>query len=424
MSSFEKYEHKLERLIDIERYLSSIKEVDNLLENILKSACDIVNADAGSIYSYESDDNMLKIRYSVNKTLQRRLIHGEKLAYISKSFPVDTNSICGACAVTKKIINIPDAYNLSEFEDEERTVRRTYSFKKDTDILTDYRTCSMLTVPLVVEGNEARDVLGVIQIINAQDGNGNVVPFDEEDEFFISHFASSVCQTYQYAYLTKKLVERLNHMAQFRDPKETGAHVERVSRFSVEIYDRYAANKNIDEVRRNSFRDLLGLASKCHDVGKVGILDSILKKKGPLTEEERNVMKGHTLIGAQIFSPVSSPLDEMALNVCLHHHEYFDGSSEGYPGRYPDYMNFKQGESIKTDTVRLRGEEIPLEARIVAIADVYDALRHSRSYKDEWSKESTFNQIKSESGTHFDPELVEAFLQIKDRIELINASMT
>ena len=415
------HELKLQQITAIERRLSEIKDVDILLENILTAAREIVHADAGSIYDYDDAEQRLRIRYSQNDTLQKRLQPGEKLPYTTFSMKATAQSISGYCAINRKVINIPDVYNMSEYVTGQPHEKRPYDFNSSTDLLTNYHTTSMLTLPLMMTNGR---VLGVLQIINAQDMNGNVIPFNSDDEFYISHFATTVGQVYEYAYLTKQLIERLVKMAGYRDPKETGAHVERVSSFAVEIYDRYAAIKGIPDTERNKFRDTLKLAAKCHDVGKVAVPDLILKKNGPLTDEERAVMKGHTCIGAQIFTPMESELDEMARDVCLHHHDRWDGDTKGYPGRAEDYMNFEPGAAVPPVTQEFKGEDIPLAARIVALADVYDALRHMRSYKKEWTAEDTFNEIESQRGKQFDPELVDAFMAVKDRLEAINKSIS
>lgn len=415
------HEQKLQQISQIEKRLSEIKDEDILLENILQSACEIVNADAGSIYSFDELSSTLTIRYSVNNTLQKKLAEGEKLPYSYFTMTATPQSISGYCVLHKAAINIPDAYNMDEFLDKEKKEKRPYSFNSLNDELTGYRTKSMLSIPLTMTNGK---VLGVLQIINAQDSDGNIVPFGSDSEFYISHFATSVGQIYEYAYLTKQLIERLVRMAGYRDPKETGAHVERVSSFSVEIYDRYASNKGIPKKEREKFRDTLKLAAKCHDVGKVAIPDKILKKNGPLTDEERAIMKGHTCIGAQIFTPTESELDVMARDVCLHHHDRWDGGSKGYPGRFEEYMTFEPGAPVPPVDQVFKGEDIPLAARIVAVADVYDALRHMRSYKKEWTCEQTFEEIANERGKQFDPELVDAFLQIRNRLEAINKKLT
>lgn len=411
---------RMRLVTQIEEQLKEIKDVDVLLENILSGARKIVNADAGSIYEYDGKENKLWIRYSQNDTLQKQLASGEKLPYISFYLVPTNRSVSGYCALSKKIINIPDVYSMPEYMDEESKESRPFEFDSENDGRTGYHTQSMLAIPLIMTNG---NILGVLQIINAKDADGSVIPFSKDDEFYISRFASKVGSIYEYAYLTRLNIDRLVKTAGFRDPKETGRHVERVSRFSLEIYDRYAANKNIPEKERDKFRDNLRLAARCHDVGKVAVPDEILKKQGCLNEDERDIMKGHTCIGAQIFTPVENDLDIMARDVCLHHHDRWDGGRKGYPKQY-DYMSYVPATKMPRGLEQsLQGEEIPLAARIVALADVYDALRHKRYYKSEWTAEDTFREIESQRGRQFDPQIVDALLQIRDRLEAINSAI-
>ena len=396
-------EDKLQQIIDVERRLGEIQDVDVLLECILTETRKIVNADAGSIYV--RDGNSLKIKYGQNDTHLKELAPGEKLPYTYFSFPINEKQICGYVALTGKPLNIKDCYRISE--------AKPYKFNKNTDLATGYRTKSMYTLPLkMANGN----LLGVLQIINRKDESEHIVNFSDEDELLIEHFASSAVQALQHAYLTSNMVMRMLRMAEFRDPKETYPHVERVSSYSLEIYDRWAFNHNVPMEEFHRYRDNLKIAAKFHDVGKVGISDVILKKTFPrFTDEERNIMKGHTIIGAQLFEPPESALDVMSQDIALHHHDRWDGGETGYPGD----VNINDF-SIKTGVVPafkpLSGKDIPLAARIVAVADVFDALSHKRCYKEAWSIDDAFQEIQNNSGTHFDPEVVLAVMQIRERI--------
>ena len=396
-------EDKLQRIIEIERKLGEIQDVDVLLESILTETRHIVNADAGSIYVVE--DNKVKIKYGQNDTHLKELAPGQKLPYTVFSFPINPKQICGYVALTGQPINIEDCYTIPE--------DKPYKFNKNTDVTTNYRTKSMYTLPLKMPNGK---VLGVLQIINAKNKNGEVIPFDDEAELMITHFASSAVQALQKAYLTSDMVRRMLKMAEFRDPKETYPHVERVSSYSLEIYDRWAFNHNISEEEMHSYRDNLKIAAKFHDVGKVGISDLILRKVFPrFTDEERNIMKGHTCIGAQLFNPPESPLDQMSMDIALHHHDWYDGSKNGYPGDI-DLSKFSIKDGIVPEGKVLKGRAIPLSARIVAVADVFDALSHKRCYKDAWTIDDAFSEIQNSAGTQFDPEVVLAFMQVKDRI--------
>ncbi len=146
-----------------------------------------------------------------------------------------------------------------------------------------------------------------------------------------------------------------------------------------------------------------------HDVGKVAISDTILKKKGKLTNEEFKIMKFHTIYGARLFENSLSEVDIISKEIALNHHEKWDGT--GYPG----YIDNIFADKIKFGKSK-KGEEIPIFARIVALADVYDALISERVYKSKWSEEEAKSYILAQRGKHFDPEVVDAFFEIYDVI--------
>lgn len=406
MVDFNTREEKLQRIIESEKIINEIKDVDVLLERVLTEARGIVNADAGSIYVIEKDN--LKIRYAQNDTQQRMLAPGEKLPFQSFSFPINEKSMCGYCVLTHELINEPDVYSISK--------DKKYSFNKSSDEVTGYRSKSIIAIPLITINGT---ILGVLQIINPQDKYGNIIPFDEDAILYLKHFATSATQALERTYLTREMVMRMVEMAGFRDPKETGSHVNRVASYSVEIYDRWAFKHNIPLDERNKYRDALRIAGMLHDVGKVGISDLVLKKPGKFTEEEFAIIKGHTYIGAILFKNKQSSFDDMAMEVALHHHERWDGN--GYPGKVDiEKIDIENTNTIKTES--LSGDEIPLSARIVTIADVFDALSSSRVYKKAWTEEEVYEELKKQSGKQFDPELIEIFFEVLPQIKAIQAS--
>nr|WP_248799356.1 HD domain-containing phosphohydrolase [Pseudomonas sp. MWU13-2105] len=177
-----------------------------------------------------------------------------------------------------------------------------------------------------------------------------------------------------------QIIQRLGTAAEFKD-NETGLHVIRMSHYAQTLalaagYSRYAAD------------DLLH-AAPMHDVGKIGIPDAILQKPGKLTDDEWLIMRQHTVIGAKIIGDHPSGLLHTAQIIALNHHEKWDGS--GYPNG-------------------LAGEDIPHVARVVALADVFDALTSERPYKRAWSIEDAVGLIRQQCNQHFDPELVGIFL--------------
>lgn len=180
----------------------------------------------------------------------------------------------------------------------------------------------------------------------------------------------------------KEAILRLSRAAEYRDP-ETGAHLLRMSAYTRLI----ARQLGLPQ----SEQEMLQEAAPMHDIGKVGIPDAILLKPGRLTEAEMAIMRQHPLFGHEILNGSVSPLLQCAAVVALSHHEKYDGS--GYPHG-------------------LRGEDIPLWGRIVAVADVFDALTSSRPYKPAWPLEKARHYLESNKGSHFDPACVEALFAL------------
>ena len=161
------------------------------------------------------------------------------------------------------------------------------------------------------------------------------------------------------------------------------------------------------------------MAAMLHDVGKVAISDLILKKPGKFSHDEYESMKQHTILGAQLFVDRQSDFDDAAAQVALNHHERWDGT--GYPG----HVNIITGKPIPDfaltggKTKGKKGEEIHIFGRIVALADVFDALSSKRAYKDAWGEDAVLATIRENAGTQFDPELVDIFFSSLDMIRAI-----
>jgi putative two-component system response regulator len=183
-----------------------------------------------------------------------------------------------------------------------------------------------------------------------------------------------------------EILQRLVKTSEFKD-NETGMHIRRMSLYCALLGKAYGLSEERCELLLNT--------SPMHDLGKVGIPDQILLKPGKLTHDEMEIMKTHTTIGGEILAGGTSELLQMAETIALTHQEKWDGS--GYPNG-------------------LAGEEIPLEGRITALADVFDALTSERPYKKAWSVEKAVNLIEEESGKHFDPELAGLFIKILPEI--------
>lgn len=394
---------KLMQIINLGLEVAQVKDIDLLLERILTEARHFVNADAGSIYIKE--DHKLMFSYTQNETLRQKLPAGRKLIYSTFSIPINDKSIAGYVALTGKTLNIENVYKLPQGV--------SYSFDKRYDEVSKYRTQSMLTFPLKTHRG---DVIGVLQLINAQDKNKNIKPFNKEDEPLIMHFANNAAMAVERALMTRAIILRMIKMAELRDPKETGAHVNRVASYSVEIYEAWALNRGTSQKEIDKNKDVLRMAAMLHDVGKVAISDAILKKPAKLDMNEIEVMKQHTYLGARLFSDKYSDFDEAASQVALNHHERWDGN--GYPG-YIDPVTVQPISDCRTEKGAVcgkKGEEIPLFGRVVAIADVYDALCSRRAYKEPWDESRILENLHEERGKQFDPEMIDAFFLSLDVI--------
>lgn len=184
----------------------------------------------------------------------------------------------------------------------------------------------------------------------------------------------------------KETLRRLTLMATFKDD-DTGVHITRMARYCALIAEACGMDQE--------YCALIEQAAPMHDIGKIGVPDSILKKAGPLTKDEWQIMRRHPEYGAQILGGRPVALLKLAAEIALGHHEKFDGS--GYPSG-------------------LRGDVIPVAARIAALADFFDALTMDRCYRPAFSDREALHMVRENSGTHFDPAIVAAFERVLDRI--------
>jgi putative two-component system response regulator len=184
----------------------------------------------------------------------------------------------------------------------------------------------------------------------------------------------------------REAIYMLGEAGHYND-NDTAVHIWRMAAYSDALAS--ACGWNDDD------RHLIDLAAPMHDTGKLGIPNAILRKPGKLDAEEWEIMKTHSRIGHDILAKSDAPLFQMAAEIALHHHERWDGSG------YPDGLS---------------GTSIPESARIVALADVFDALTMNRPYKEAWPAEQALEAMKAESGSHFDPRLLDLFVSIFPRI--------
>jgi putative two-component system response regulator len=201
-------------------------------------------------------------------------------------------------------------------------------------------------------------------------------------------------RTEELAQAQIEILHRLALAAEYRDDV-TGQHAERVGVLASRVADELGLpSEDVQLMRR---------AATLHDVGKIGIPDAILLKPGPLTSHEFELMKSHTVIGARILSGSQFPLLRMARQISLTHHERWDGT--GY-------------------TPGLGGEAIPIVGRIVAVADVFDCITHERPYKVSYTFDEAIEEIGSQSGAHFDPAVVDAFMKVVAQGDLKDLDLT
>ena len=374
---------EFEQLLNVGIALSSVHDLQKLLDLILLEARRLTQADAGTLYLVKG--NRLIFRVSQCQSLSERLGE-ERMRQLYQSFemPVSPESIAGYSALTREVLNIPDVKRIPP--------EAPYHYNPSWDQKAEYDSRSMMTVPML---NRENEVVGILQLINAM-SNGRVIPFRREHQRLASSLASQAAVAIENAELTEDLKQahldtifRLGVAAEYRD-KETANHIKRMSHYCALIARGMGWSEEAVET--------LLWSSLMHDVGKLGIPDSILQKPGRLTSEERKVMELHTNIGGSILKGAKAPVLLKSRIVALTHHEKFDGT--GYP----------RG---------LKGEKIHLEGRITILADVFDALSSKRVYKEAMPEAEVLRILTEGRGTHFDPAILDVFLGKLEEVRTI-----
>ncbi len=386
-------QHKSERLqYFIEQLSRKCSDSNSLLDGILRMARKITRADAGTIFLTEGEE--LVFAYTHNDSLFSA-DEAYKHAYAAIRLPISKSSIAGYVAATGELLNLANVRALPPGV--------PYAFNESFDRKTGFVTRSMLTLPFL-DGSGKR--LGVLQLINSLcPAQGRVEAFGAEMEEDCRMLARAVSGILERTALEKKGIYGILRMAAVHDPTETGPHAERVGAIAAELYHAWAVGRGYDPDRIRHEKGCLRLAAMLHDIGKVGVSESILKKPGKLTEEEFAVMRGHTAIGASILAEDSGEIAALARDIALHHHQKWTG----------------RGYAASGEEGKLAGEAIPLGARITAIADVFDALVSPRCYKKPWTFEDALDLLRKEAGEHFDPELVESMIGLEALLPSIYA---
>jgi putative two-component system response regulator len=375
-----------EKLLNVGIALSSIHDLEKLLDLILQEARRLTQADAGTLYLVK--DRQLIFKVSQCQSLIKKFGEaGMRQMYQSFSLPISKESIAGYVALTKTVLNISDVKKIPG--------KASYHYNPSWDERAGYVTRSMMVVPML---NREGNVAGVLQLINAMDDadHGKVVPFPAKHKKLLSSLASQAVVAIENAELTENLkqahldtVFRLGVAAEYRD-KETSNHIKRMSQYSALIAEGLGwSREEINIILRSSLM---------HDVGKLGIPDGILQKPGRLTPEERHFMEFHTVIGGNILKGSKATVLRQSRIVALTHHEKFDGT--GYPRH-------------------LKGEEIPIEGRITILADVFDALSSKRVYKEAMEEAEVLRILQEGRGSYFDPAILDVFLANLDAVRTI-----
>lgn len=382
---------------------SKPQPVGELLRRVLLKSRGLTEAEAGTVFIVRGRGKTKRLEAA---DTQNDRIELEPASFV---LPINQASIAGYTAATGETVFVADLYNIPD--------SLPFSFDPRFDRDHDYRSRSMLSFPLL---NHDRKVIGVVQLINRLDASDNgPIPFEREQADLIVPFNHIVGGAIERADMVERisaqnvrlrnrnrlLREQRARIAALQDETEdafqisinllsraaelhdetTAKHVERVNEYSYYLAGLLG--------RSRAFCDEIRYSAQLHDVGKMSINVAVLRKKGRLDEEELFEMMRHPEFGFQILS--SSDRLQMAAEIALNHHEQWDGG--GYPaGR--------------------KGREIPISARIVALADIYDALRSERSYKPGFSHEQTRRIVlegddRFDPHRHLDPRLVEIFAE-------------
>ena len=393
----ERKRETLHAILGVDASLNEVQDMDILMERILGDARRLLGCDAGSVMLREGDE--LVLNYVQNDTIDAAHQRQQRREIQNVRIPVNGGSIAGYAAFTGQAIVIDDAYRIPN--------DRPYHFNRSVDDASGYRTHAILALPLRTSTGKN---VGVLQLLNPLDRSGVArTGFTTEEVETLSHFGSAAAVALERTALTRSIVLRMISMAELRDPNETAAHVKRVADYSVILYEAWARRYEVGLAEIQRQRDILKFAAMLHDVGKVGIADSVLKKPGRLTAEEYTIMQQHCRIGADLFKGRESVLDNACLEVALHHHQRWDGA--GYPGIVDVGEKPASSAAVGGEPAAMKGDAIPLFARIVAVADVFDALSSKRQYKESWPEERVITEMRVNAGRQFDPELIEILLE-------------
>ena len=352
--------NKILKLFDIGKKITSNIKIKSLMKEIMEITKRETDAEACSLYLVDEEKQELWFEVAL----------GDKGDQIKEIRVKIGQGVSGYVAQEGVTLNIKDISTDPRFGN--RDIAKKIGFREK----------AMLTMPVKYKDK----VIGVLQLINKKGGG----VFTKEDEELLEGMSSQIAIALENAKLFKGMrdmfIDSIRALANAIDAKDpyTNGHSKRVTEFSM--MTGRAMGLNDDQLERLEYMAVL------HDVGKIGIKDAVLNKQAKLDDEEFAIMKSHTMIGAKILGEMKT-LQEL-VNGAKYHHEKFDGTG---------YYN------------RLKGEEIPLEARIISVSDTYDAMTSDRPYRKGLDHEIAMNEINRCSGTQFDPEVVKYFNKVMEK---------
>lgn len=371
LNALRDWKKRLTLALELAKSIAAQNTIDSLLNELVRATQELLHADRATVFLVDEKAGEL----------------WSKVAAGAQTIRIPINAgIAGTVATTGEVISIPDAYCDTRFNQE-------------VDKKTGYRTHSILAAPM--KENQGK-VLGVFQALNRLNEDGSVRSggFDHLDAELMQLLAGQASVAVENAFLydqlrlaTEDTIYRLAAAAEFKD-KDTSEHLHRMSRYSEILARKLGMPED--------WIALLKLAAPMHDIGKIGVPDAVLNKPGKLDAAEWDEMKKHPIYGGEILKNPSAEALILSETIALYHHEWWNG--KGYPHG-------------------LAGEAIPIEARIVAVADAFDALTSKRVYKPPFPLEKALAILEEEKGTHFDPVIVDAMMEIVPEIKDILISM-
>lgn len=351
--------NRMIKLYQIGESITSNIKIKSLMQEIMETAKEALKAEASTLYLVDEEKQELWFEVALGE--KGNLLKAMRLK-------IGEGSIAGLVAKEGVSLNIKDVNKDSR--------------KSNIAQKINQKQKAMLTVPVKFK----EKIIGVLQVINKKNGG----TFTREDQEFLEGMSSQVAIALENARLYKELrelfTESILSLAEAIDAKDpyTNGHSRRVTDYSISIGKEMGLKE--EELEKLEYMAIL------HDVGKIGIRDSILNKQAQLDNEEYAVMKTHTIMGAKILDSMKS-LKALSMGA-KYHHEKYDGTG------------YQDG---------LKGEEIPFEARIIAVADTYDAMTTDRPYRKGLEHETAMKEINRFAGTQFDPTIVEYFNLVMEK---------